>query len=103
MFKRTFTAAMVFGAAALAPPALAQTNAKCTDRNVLIEYLSSTYHESQRGAGLQSPERLLEIWSSAETGSFTIFITSANGISCVVATGGSWQSVPDQGQKGVAG
>ena len=55
MYKRLFTAAIIFGTAALAPPALAQSPTMCLERSQLTEVLQETYHETPRGAGLQSP------------------------------------------------
>ncbi len=106
MFKRLFCSALVFGAAALAPPATAQT-LPCVPRDSLAEGLAQTYGERQIGAGLQGPFRLVEVWTSAETGTFTIFITEPGGWSCIVATGDHWfvadpppETGPDEGVAG---
>lgn len=89
MFKRTVTAALVFGTLALAPPAQAMTI--CAQRSVIVERLKSGFHESYQGAGLQSASSLVEIWSSEETGSWTMLLSKADGTSCVIASGMSWQ------------
>lgn len=98
MFKRTISAALIFGAAALAPPVLtpahAQTTPACFERTTLVETLTTRFSESLTGGGLQTAGQLLEIWSSDKTGSFTVFITHANGTSCVVASGNNWHSTP---------
>lgn len=95
MFKRLFASALVFGAASLAPPA-AYAIPGCAERSELVEKLSAQYREGLIGGGLQSAKELLEVWSSPETGSFTIIVTNANGISCVVAAGGNWHGkLPD--------
>ncbi|MCU9848049.1 hypothetical protein OEZ60_08525 [Defluviimonas sp. WL0024] len=94
MFKRIFTSAMILGAAAMAPPALAQSQLSCADRDEMTETLSRKYSESLTGAGLQSSKRLVELWSSAETGTFSIIITRPNGMSCLVASGEYWQLTP---------
>ena len=102
MFKRLFTTALVFGAAALAPPAYAQAG-QCMPREMLIENLQSKYSEHLTGGGLQSPQQLLEVWSSSESGSFTVFVTRPNGVSCVMATGRHWNvTEPPEVQEGVA-
>ena len=103
MFKRLVTGALVFGAAALAPPAHAQST-QCMPREFLIENLQSKYSEKLTGGGLQSPQQLLEVWSSTDSGTFTIFITQPNGISCVVATGRHWNTVmPTNANEDLAG
>ncbi|MFV2035086.1 MAG: hypothetical protein ACC631_08265 [Halocynthiibacter sp.] len=107
MFKRIVTAALVFGAAALAPPALTPANAQsrttCLNRDALTETLTTRYSESLTGGGLQNANQLIEIWSSPETGSFTVFITRPDGTACVVATGESWQSMTPIVVGGVSG
>lgn len=92
MFKRLFSAAIVFGAAALAPPVWAQ-GAACMPREALIETLQARYGESLTGGGLQNPRQVIEVWSSVDSGSFTVFVTTAEGLSCVIASGMNWHSV----------
>lgn len=93
MFKRTITSALIFGAAAIAPPTLSHAqSAQCMQRDALVERLQGQYGESLNGGGLKSASQLIEVWSSEKTGSFTVFITQANGVSCVVATGQNWNS-----------
>ncbi len=94
MFKRLFTLALILGTAALAPPVQAQGVAPCFDRDKLVENLANGYKESQTGIGLRGPQQLLELWSSAETGTFTILITRADGLSCVLASGKNWHMMP---------
>jgi hypothetical protein len=103
MFKRTFTAALVFGAAALAPPANADEKQVCLDREILVRSLEARYQETLQGAGLQSPQLLLEVWSSGVSGSFTVIVTNANGKSCVVAFGQNWFTVDREPELGTAG
>ncbi|MEP2029779.1 MAG: hypothetical protein ABJI96_13845 [Paracoccaceae bacterium] len=101
MFKRLICAAVVFGAAATAPPAFAQSQ-QCMSRSELIEVLKTQYKENLSGGGLQNEQHLLEVWSSEQTGSFTVFITRTDGISCVMATGSNWNSTAQHVKKGVS-
>ena len=103
MFKRLLTTAAIFGAAALAPPAFAENAPRCLPRDALVETLATKYSESLTGGGLQNAEQLVEIWSS-KSGSFTVFVTRADGFSCIVATGQSWHTAMDiKDPEGVAG
>lgn len=102
MFKRTLAMAVVFGVAALAPPVFAQSNPRCLPRTVLIETLETKYSEQLTGGGLQSAEQLVEIWSS-KSGSFTVFITRADGFACIMATGQGWHSAMSEMVPGIAG
>ncbi len=90
MFKRTLSGAVIFGMAAIAPPAFAQ--ATCADRTKITENLINKFGEAHIGGGLQSGTQMIEIWSSAQTGSFTILLTRPNGISCIVSSGRHWDS-----------
>lgn len=103
MFKRLFSAALVFGAAALAPPALAQSSA-CMPRDTLVQKLEVTYGERLTGGGLKNALQVIELWSSDESGSFTVFVTRADGLACIIAAGQNWHnSLRQKAPEGVAG
>lgn len=86
MFKRLFTAAILFGVAATAPPALAQTPS-CALRDIVVERLTQNFGELPVAGGLQNSHSIIEIWASDQTGTFTVLISRADGFSCVVSTG----------------
>jgi len=103
MYKRLFSAALVFGAAALAPPVMAQS-VTCLPRTALVQSLESTHGEHLTGGGMQNALHVVEVWSSAQSGSFTVFVTRADGMACIVATGQNWHnSVPQDIPDGMAG
>ncbi len=91
MYKCTLSSALILGAFAFAPMASAQQN--CAPREAVVERLSGKYSERLAGGGLQNADTLLEVWASDTTGSFTILITHANGMSCVVSSGHNWNTV----------
>ncbi|MDT8326083.1 MAG: hypothetical protein RQ750_01680 [Roseovarius sp.] len=104
MFKRLCSTALIFGAAALAPPEPAHAQGlTCLARDALVERLEDRYHEQLAGGGLRNPQQLLEVWTSSESGSFTVFITRPDGVSCIVATGQHWNSVTRTRLDGVTG
>lgn len=90
MFKRLFTAAFVFGAAAMAPPGLAQAQTLCLPRDAMIAALAHDFNERLSGMGIVSETRVIELWQADGTGSFTVIVTYANGISCVLGSGEGW-------------
>lgn len=102
MCRKRIAATLIFGAVAMAPPATAQ-GLHCLPRDILTEKLSNRYDERLTGGGLQNAQQLLEVWSSAKSGSFTVFITTPDGRSCVVATGRNWNLVSEPDQKDLAG
>lgn len=92
MFKQKTITALIFGVTAMIPAALsAQSN--CAPRASIIEKLSSNYAEALTGGGIQNANTVLEVWTSNKTGSFTVLVTHANGLSCIVASGQNWSSV----------
>lgn len=90
MFKRLFCAALVFGAAALAPPAMGQS--ACSLRTSVIERLETQFSESLKAIGLRSSQSIVEVWVSDASGTWTILVTDGHGISCVIAAGTNWES-----------
>ena len=98
MFKRLFSAAIIFGIASTAPPLTGVAHAQagdgaCAPRDTLAERLESRFSESRTGAGLQNSQQLLEVWSSEDTGTWTVVITRADGVSCIVAAGTNWLDI----------
>jgi len=93
MFKRLFTAAIVFGIAATAPPAMAQ-QVTCALRDNVVQQLSGKYSEQLTGAGIQNSRRYIEVWAAPRTGTFTVLLTRPDGISCIIAAGNNWHQKP---------
>jgi len=62
----------------------------CAAREHVTAKLRDNYSEELRFGGLQmarGAQSVMEIWVSRETGSFTVLVTQANGLSCIVAVG----------------
>ena len=76
---------------AFANTAMAQ--AVCNERARFVEQLAGSYAENTVGLGLVNNGNVLEVLASRK-GSWTILITKPNGMSCVVATGESWEEIP---------
>ncbi len=67
--------------------------ANCAKREMVVERLQSKYSESLAGGGLQASkdtQTLVEVWASEKTGTFTVILTTPEGLACVVATGTDW-------------
>lgn len=74
-------------AALAAGQAAAQANSNCAPRAVVVDRLASQFGESRQSMGLGSNNQVVEIFASTETGSWTIVVSTAAGMSCVVAAG----------------
>ena len=78
----------------LALPAQAAGQA-CAPRAVLLERLSAQFGETRRGIGLGQRGRIVEIFASPETGTWTITVTLPDGRTCLVASGQAWEDRMD--------
>jgi len=90
MFKRLIALGLGIAAVATALPAHAQD---CAARDQVVSRLQEQYAEQLTAGGLnagQDVTNLVEVWASPETGTFTVMTTSAQGVSCILATGTDW-------------
>ncbi|EAQ04385.1 hypothetical protein OB2597_09584 [Pseudooceanicola batsensis HTCC2597] len=71
-------------------PAHARTS--CAPRDLVVERLASTYGETRRSIGLGAGNRMVEVFVSSETGSWTITATRPGGITCLVASGEAFET-----------
>lgn len=90
-----FGLALTIAATAMgAAPVHAQGN--CAPREIVVERLKGSFGEGLAAGGLRSESQVLEIWAAPETGTWTVLMTRADGITCVVASGTNWhQQDPD--------
>jgi predicted naringenin-chalcone synthase len=80
-------------AAAAILPARAEAQAACGLRAHVVEHLATRYGESLRGMGLAADNRILEIFASDDTGTWTIAVTSPSGVTCLIASGRHYEAV----------
>ena len=79
---------------ALAAPAPAQT-ASCSSHAEMVRRLAEGWGESRRSIGLGADNAVVEVFASAETGTWTITVTAPGGPTCLVASGESFETVAD--------
>ena len=65
----------------------------CGPRAAIVEKLNNNYGETVQGLGLAANNAILEVYSSDETGSWTVTVTMPNGMMCLVASGQNWEPV----------
>lgn len=95
MIASTFYATLIGAALMLfSLPAHAQ-GASCAPRDIVIERLSNLFGETRRGLGLGTQNRVLEVFASTETGSWTIAVTHPDGRTCLIASGQHWEDRMD--------
>jgi len=79
----------------LAVPAYAAQ--QCAPRAIVVAGLAANYAETPRLMGI-SGVQMMEVFAS-DAGTWTITVTSPEGVTCLVASGGSFRASP----QGVAG
>lgn len=80
--------------AALPHPASAQQSRMlCAQRAQIVEHLSGRYGEEVQGMGLAPNNRIVEVFVSEETGTWTITVTSADGTMCLMAAGSYFEAM----------
>ena len=75
--------------AVIAGPVTAQTN--CGPHADVTQRLAAGYGEHRQAIGLASDNTVMEVYASLETGTWTIVVTRANGIACLVASGRGYE------------
>ena len=88
--RQTLSIAAALSAAA---PALAES---CAPREDAVAYLTREYGESRQGIGLTSDGTVMEMFSSAETGTWTITVTRPDGTTCMIASGVGYEGLAEQ-------
>ena len=71
----------------------------CGERARIVERLQEAYGEQRTAAGLAANNGIVEVFTSAETGSWTIIVTLPTGQSCLVAAGENWEVGPSEIRK----
>ncbi|MBM9594813.1 hypothetical protein JM664_09900 [Rhodobacteraceae bacterium MCCB 386] len=85
-----------FGALALtAQNALSQETTTCAPREIVLQKLSDRWGEIRQSVGLGRGNRIVEVFASGDTGTWTILATSPSGLSCVVAVGTAFEALSE--------
>ena len=94
MQRQLITLSFGVGALLLATThAYSQTPRNCGQRDAVIERLASAYGETRQSIGLGGNNRVMEVFASTETGTWTITITLPDGMMCMVASGQSFENI----------
>jgi hypothetical protein len=76
---------------ALASPA--QAAGMCGKRTDFVKALNDKYEEQGRAMAIAGQKNLLEIFTS-KSGTWTMLMTTAQGQTCIIAAGNSWEDLP---------
>lgn len=78
-----------------ATPLSAQSGANCAPREIVVERLATTYGESRQSMGLGANNAVVEVFASEISGSWTIIVTTASGLTCLVASGLAFETLAE--------
>lgn len=79
----------------LAGAADAQSLRHCAPRESVVERLNTKYGETRQSMGLGANNAVMEVFASEESGTWTITVTMANGITCLVASGQAFEELQE--------
>jgi hypothetical protein len=82
-------------------PAAAQGSQSCAPRDHVVARLAERYGETRQSMGLGSNSAVMEVFASLETGTWTITVTTPQGVTCLVASGQAYaelrEALPPKG------
>lgn len=78
-----------------------QAGRNCAPREAVVDRLASGYGETRQSMGLGANNQVVEVFASAETGTWTITVTLPTGMTCLVASGQAFEelveALPEEG------
>lgn len=83
-----------FAGVVLAAQAAFGQTAPCGLRDAVMQLLAERYQETRRMMGL-APDAVMEVYASAETGTWTLAITRPDGTMCLVASGQGFETLAE--------
>ena len=81
------------GFALVASTAMAQAQPQCNNRDNVLELLAKKYQETPIAAGVTNTGGLVEVLTDHKSGTWTIIVTTPQGMSCLVAAGEGWRKL----------
>ena len=69
--------------------------AAANSRDAVVDRLAEGYGETRQSMGLGANNAVIEVFASAETGTWTITVTTPNGLTCLVASGQSFETLAE--------
>lgn len=65
----------------------------CDKRDKITERLETRYQEFLTAWGMSNTGQLVELWATENGETWTLVLSHANGISCLIGAGVNWQAV----------
>ncbi len=84
---------LVLGAALVLASSSAFAAPQCNSRGKVLELLSKKYSEAPVAVGVTNNGGLVEVLSTGDGNTWSMIITSPQGMSCLVAAGEGWRLI----------
>ena len=72
---------------------LISQQAQCAPRAAILTALSQHFAETRRAIGV-TPSAVVEVFANPKTGTWTITATDPKGMTCLIASGAGFQTIP---------
>ena len=72
-----------------------QTQRNCAPRDTVVERLAQGYGETRQSVGLGRDNSMVEVFASLQSGSWTITVTTPTGLTCLIASGQSFEPLEE--------
>ena len=86
---------LIAGAGLTLTTSSALAQAQCGKRDVVLTTLAEKFGETRRGMGIAANNGVMEVFASEVSGSWTITVTMPDGVTCLVASGQSYEAMQD--------
>lgn len=86
--------ALSLGLAGLLIPTPAPAQPQCAAHDAVVAQLAAKYGEARQSMGLAADATVMELYASRETGTWTLAVTLPTGLTCLVAAGSNFETLP---------
>lgn len=76
-------------------PTISTAGPSCAPHKDVVERLGSRYGETRQSIGLDANNAVIEIFASEKSGTWTITMTKASGVTCLVASGQAYEKLSE--------
>ncbi len=95
MLKMMMKMTMGLGLMVIAAQQAFAQQRNCAPRQIVLERLAVKYGETRQSIGVASNNAVVEVFASQDTGSWTITVTTPTGLTCLVASGQSFETLAE--------
>ena len=96
MSRMLLASGLIAAFAASVTPAAAEGASACSQPKNIADLLHNDYSEKPVAYGVQGDGSLMQVYASRAGDTWTVVMTTPRGVSCIVAEGKRWESLPRQ-------